>query len=308
MNTILAGTYTTPGQSRGVYRLTFDGAHLSAPELVMDMRDPSYLLMDGEDLLAVDENLSGTGMLVRAEKKDGGYARVMSRDTEGIHPCHLAVWDGWTAVANYTSGSVLLLNPGMGKRQLFPGHHGGPNAERQESAHAHFVVFAPPFLFACDLGADQIRRFHLEGEEWKELCPVDLPGGIGPRHMVVRENRIFLITELSRELLVLDRDFRILSRTALAREGTGAALKTDGQRLYLTLRGPDLVKVFSMEDTPSLLASFPAGGEQPRDLLPLPDGILVACQAGSQVVALSHEGRVLDRQPLGHCVCLIREE
>ena len=116
----------------------------------------------------------------------------MHRDTVpsgGADPCHLLLdTDGRTLfVANYTSGTLAVLPldadggfATLGPDQVF-GHTGtGPDEDRQESPHAHFVALDPSgaFVLVVDLGTDEIRRYRrVDGRLVEDGIAAVLPAG-----------------------------------------------------------------------------------------------------------------------------------
>lgn len=69
----------------------------------------------------------------------------------------------------------------------------GPNADRQEAAHAHQVIFHPQRaeLLVPDLGADKVWRL-LKGDDglWEIRGHVAYPPGAGPRHVSFYGKRV----------------------------------------------------------------------------------------------------------------------
>ena len=119
----------------------------------------------------------------------------------GADPCHLLLdADGRTLfVANYTSGTlgVLPLDADGGFSAHGPdqvlGHAGsGPDEDRQESPHAHFVALDPSgaFVLVVDLGTDEIRRYRREdGRLVEDGIAAALPAGTGPAAPDVQRGR-----------------------------------------------------------------------------------------------------------------------
>lgn len=324
--TLLIGTYTTDTASRGVYRLRLDGGTVLAPELVLETRDPSYLLRSGERLYWVDEALGEhTGRIGCAVHGEKAYAVKGMTGTGGENPCHLArsPQGTWMAAANYTSGEVALYCAEADELRaagVFPGRWSGPNSQRQEGAHAHFVAFrSEEELLACDLGGDCLRRLTCRDGLWREEEPLlFFPPGSGPRHMVVQGDWAYVLCELSAELITVS----LVRRAILARQdigfkraaGTAAALRlSPSGELLASHRGADTISVFSLEnpERPTLRAVIPCGGRGPRDIWPLADGrIVCACQASDEVTVLDKRRggyEVMLRVALPAPVCVVEE-
>lgn len=324
---LLIGTYTTGTDSRGVYRVKMRGGVALAPQLALETRDPSYLLRADDALYWVDEALNETeGRIGCAHLQGDTYAATQIESTQGTHPCHLALspQGGFMAAANYTSGDVAVYRADeTGAWQaagLFQGRHVGPNPQRQEGPHAHFVTFRRETeLLCCDLGGDCLRRLTCVNGVWQEQEPLlFFPAGSGPRHMVIRGEIAYVLCELSSELMTVDlKRGEILSKQYILREykeGTAAALKLSPTgELLASHRGADTISVFSLETphAPALKEVAACGGSSPRDFLPLEDGSIVcACQRENALSILKKkDGRYKAVQwiALPAPVCVIAE-
>lgn len=312
MPTLLIGTYTTDTASQGVYRIDLVNNRLGNAVCVAQASDPSYLMMQGGDALFwVQENLPlPNGELVCAAPSGEGYAIRWRVSTQGRHPCHLAASPegAWLAVANYTSGSVALYPNNTGNTPilcaLFPGLRGGLHPTRQTGPHAHFVRFVSAReLWSCDLGADSVRRFVLWQGQWRESTPaLELPAGCGPRHLLIVGQFVYVLCELSGELMTFALPGDDLTTGVLLSrqpcvdpltEGTAAAMKLGPEGLmYVTHRGSDSIGVFSLANParPELFVTVPCGGQDPRDLLALPGMLICACQGSDSITVLTHAG------------------
>ena len=288
MKSFLVGTYTTGTSSPGIWRVTLEQTGLSNPEPVIAMTDPSWLVLSGNTLFAINENLrpGEHGQLLRMiRREDGRYLPGGCVSTGGENPCHAALSpDGKTiCVSNYTGGSAAVFRTEDLSRVSF--HQGGGLRSRPVCAHAHQALYHQGGWLICDLGGDCIWRMEEDGS-CRETY-LRLPAGTGPRHAVIRGNRIYVITELTNELITLDlEDGQILSRTSVlgdpAVQSAAAELQLFGGRLFASNRGENTVSVFSLEDPdrPQKTGVFPVGGRNPRDILVTENGILCACAEG----------------------------
>ncbi|OSX61598.1 hypothetical protein POSPLADRAFT_1057365 [Postia placenta MAD-698-R-SB12] len=79
----------------------------------------------------------------------------------------------------------------------------GPNKERQEAWYLH-QVFLPPTraeLLIPDLGADETRRFVEDASGvWVPTGVVAYKAGGGPRHVVVLNDILYTVLELTNEV------------------------------------------------------------------------------------------------------------
>ncbi len=327
MAVLLVGTYTTACQGKGIYQVYADEMNsvLSEPELIIETRDPSYLLVNEKGLYWVDEAIGEpTGRLCFARREGKRFIPVQSLETMGENPCHLALSpDGKTmAVANYTSGSVTMFDVldsgGFERREVIPGRHGSADPLRQEGPHAHFVFFdRNDVLYCADLGADEIRCIRRQDGAWRqdEAPAVQLDAGEGPRHFVKYGDTWYIVTEMGRHLVrKTPEGMEKWPLTADDLPGTGAALKADGHVFYTTQRGADTVSVFTdMNGRMVCEGPFPAGGKTPRDCLHVMESIFCACQDSGEVTALHLEDRYNntwvfnDRVSIPGAVCVVED-
>lgn len=318
---LLVGTYPAdgaePGSGEGIWRVTLglgSGA-LSGEELAITTTAPSFLALhpSGRVLYAVGETEQGEVSAFSVDGDELGHLRTVQ--TGGSFPCHLLVSGEGLWVANYGDGVVTRLGLNddgdpVGEPAVYRNVGSGPNQERQEGPHAHYVHDAGNgSVWVTDLGTDEIRRFTPSGPNG--LAAV-LPPGTGPRHLSALAGGAVVVGELDSRLHVV------------ATDGSGSvpssvpALDTpvpDGQPsqpshidvgaseatrnlLYAATRGPDVLAVFSIADGPALrhLSDTPVGGAWPRHFAVVPahdssaDFVVIANQYSSSLEVLHVDG------------------
>ncbi|GAA3794754.1 lactonase family protein [Cellulomonas soli] len=203
----VAGAGTPTGLGEGIWRVDLDvvtGA-LSGARQVAVTPSPSFVLAHpaGTVVYAADESQVGA-VTAFAVEPDGGLRPLATVASGGAYPCHLALDDEARTlyVANYASGTLAVLpltadgsfGPQVleagGPVQIF-GHVGsGPDAERQEAPHAHFVALAPGgrHVLVVDLGTDELRRYVRDPDSGllaADGIAATFPAGAGPRHLVL---------------------------------------------------------------------------------------------------------------------------
>jgi len=221
-----------------------------------------------------------------------GWLRLAHVPVGGAAPCHVALdrTQSVIAVANYASGSVSVfqLDPRSGLPVGQPVVHtnsgGGPDSERQQSPHAHWVGFGldNQFLYVADLGTDEVLAFSFDAERQTLGTPhvaLKAVPGSGPRHLLFHEQHpqsAYLACELDSTLVALTVEGLNLKRRAsvstlpagwqganiIAHIGANAA----GDRLYVSNRGHDSIAVFALNEggDPTLLQHIASGGASPR--------------------------------------------
>lgn len=270
------------------------------------LASPTYLISHpaGPWIFAASEATPATVTSVRVAD-DGRLIPLSTRNTGGDAACHLCLSrDGrFLVVANYGSGSIATFavrdDGTLGERvDLLTFAGSGPDAERQESPHAHQVVVDGEELLVCDLGADVIRRIALEPEHGSLSTPrepLELPAGSGPRHLVVVEDFLVVACELSAELWFArrtDDGWEHIRTVATSTSGADlvqpSGIFADAHRLFVANRGADTLAVFDLEPAAGRLtrvAEFGCGGAWPRDLT-VRDGLLWVSNQHSDTVSV----------------------
>jgi len=282
------GTYAGGGGA-GVYPLSRTGV-LGAP--YPNARNASFGTYSSRfDVhYLVDEQ--DDGALGVHRRTASGWVRLAHVPVGGAAPCHVTLdrTQSVIAVANYASGSVSVfqLDPRsglpIGQPTVHPNSGSGPNPERQQSPHAHWVGFGLDnrFLYVADLGTDEVLAFSFDAERQTLGTPhvaLKAVPGSGPRHMLFHEQHTqsaYLACELDSTLIALTVEGRDLKPRAslstlpagwhganiVAHIGANAA----GDRLYVSNRGHDSIAVFALNERgdPTLLQHIASGGASPR--------------------------------------------
>ncbi|BCA62071.1 hypothetical protein HMP09_1305 [Sphingomonas sp. HMP9] len=282
------GTYAG-GDGAGVHPLSMD-RRLGAP--YPDALNASFGTYSSRfDLhYLVDEQDEGALGVHRRTASD--WVRLAHVPVDGGAPCHVAMdrTQSCVATANYTSGSVSLfrLDPASGLPIGRPAVHAnsgsGPNAERQQSPHAHWVGFGLDnrFLYVADLGTDEVLAFAVDVERGTigtSRTAFRAAPGSGPRHLLFHARHpqsAYLACELDSTLAALDVQgsdlkFRTsVSTLPVGWRGANIVAHIDansaGDRLYVSNRGHDSIAVFALNDggDPTLLQHVASGGASPR--------------------------------------------
>ncbi|MDR2740520.1 MAG: lactonase family protein, partial [Treponema sp.] len=173
------GTYTETtkqNKAKGIYAFSLDVEKGSIEDirLVARSRNPSYLTVGPSKkyLYAVNEldEDRGNGQVsaFRRDLRTGNLELINQVVSGGSNPCHVVVNDREThaVISNYTSGTLAVLPIGPGGAlekavQVITFTGTGPNADRQESPHAHSFLFDRSFTrgFAFDLGTDRLMAY-----------------------------------------------------------------------------------------------------------------------------------------------------
>ena len=273
----------------------------------------TYTASDNSGHLYLTHNVENGCTLSLVDPR--GLEVLAESRTPGLSTCHITILDGQVVTADYTSGSLSVFPvdcdgvPGEPEVMYFKGS--GPVRGRQDSAHLHSTWLSPDglSLVAVDLGSDKLYRFGVrDGKllftdgEFHGAAPIDLPAGCGPRHCAFSPSgdRLYVITELSDEVLVLDYPSgRLLQRLPAHKEnpngGGHILLSPEGRFVCASVRVSstsgdarclcrDCIAVYERDASTGLLTpagSFEVGGH-PRHFTFAPDTdalkLVVACR------------------------------
>ena len=299
MQRLLIGTYTDAA-SQGIYRTAFNPltGELSEAELIIEVDNPSYLAVDGQQALlyAVSEGGDDQTSALNAYHYDAttdSYTLLSRRATMGASPCYVALHDGYAYTANYTGGSLSTFAIGedgeLGEAEVrvFEPREGSVS-------HIHGVFVAPDAksLYVTDLGRSEIFQITSSGEE---ISRTQLALGTGPRHMALSQSgKAYALNELAGTVSVFDITAEGLQlRQEIASDSVGGGgcadihLSEDGRFLYASNRlKEDGVSVFSIDEQGLLQkVGYTLTGVHPRNFTLTPDGeyMLVAARDSNSV-------------------------
>jgi hypothetical protein len=189
----------------------------------------------------------------------------------------------------------------VGERVDLVRHEGrGPDPERQNGPHAHFVHVDPAGpVTIVDLGLDRLLHMRFADGRLTPAGETAAPAGAGPRHLVAHPNGYWYVSaELDPAVLsfAVDPQTGWLRNTAIGAATTcpperpnlpsGIALSPDNRFLYVSNRGPNTISTFQVEEDGTLRAvgEVGTGGDWPRQFAIVGDLLFVANQRSHRVV------------------------
>jgi len=343
----LSGSYTA-GAGKGIYAYRFDAGNgaLKPLGVVAETDNPSFLAVDAKRhlLFAVHESNGPSAVSsFSIDTKTGRLEEINRVASRGSSACHLALdrTGRWLAVANYGTGSVVVLpvaeDGRLGEAVVFDQHKGsGPNPLRQAGPHAHEVTFSPDnrFLLVNDLGTDEIDVYRFDATRGT-ITPNQPPAGktapgAGPRHLVFHPNgkMVYAINEMAATVTAFrwDAEKGILDELQTIstlpdgfteKSGAEIAINAAGTKLYASNRGHDSIALFTIDPERFSLTAYdrtPTLGRQPRHFTLDPTGkwLIVENQETGTIAVFSvhpHTGQLM---PSSHApvhvpapVCLV---
>lgn len=248
-----------------------------------------------------------TGAVASFRVVGGKLEQLSAQNSVGTGTCHVALDRTGRVLlaADYSGGSAASFLVTEGKlspavwSEHYTGH--GPNASRQQSAHAHFASFSPDnrFAYMNDLGMDCIHIYTLNSET-AMLTPAGTyhaRPGAGPRtlHFHPNGHSAYSINELDSTVDVLkwnkaDGSLTLKTRIELLpadyhglTNACDTVISRDGKCVYFANRGNNSLYLFHADAKTGSLAPggrFDCGGKIPRNFVldPTERWMLVANQ------------------------------
>ncbi len=321
------GTYSYPG-SPGIGVCKMDTHGLRLISSFEGLKNPTWVTWHPQhDRLYAHGKNAQDEQVVASLRLEGDQLRLVSQAiTNGNSSCHLTVSPeaDYLLASHYHEGRISLyplLQGEVGSQLLLVQQTGsGPVEDRQQSAHAHQSVFRPDSkeLFVCDLGADKIFIYQLDGR-LKPSGEITVPAGSGPRHLVFDgPDKFYLCAELSSEAMYYSLDDRgqwvLRQRLSTLPEAvpsnTCAAIRLREGQLSISNRGHNSIALFDL-DQRGLMTSvghISSRGQNPRDFVRLKDGFLAANQDGGGLQWMDASGQPIASLDLPGTVCIAGTE
>src|SRR5712664_2492499 len=274
---VFVGTYTAKTESKGIYTYEFDAnsGKLAPKGVAAETPDPSWVAVhpSGKYLYAANEaGKASTVSAFAVDAKSGKLTLLNQIPSLGEDPCHLSFdkTGKYLLVANYSSGTIavfpILADGRLGEHTALVKDQGatGPNKERQEAPHAHWIGVRPGNLFAfvADLGLDEVLMYRFDANKGSlvphEPAFATLEAGAGPRHIAIHSNGrfVYVLNELkstvtvfssaaekkNQPYLVLKQQISALPKNFSGRnDAAEIAVHPNGKFLYASNRGHDSI-------------------------------------------------------------------
>ncbi|HXY26618.1 MAG TPA: lactonase family protein [Candidatus Acidoferrum sp.] len=352
---VYVGTYTTKTASKGIYAFHYDAStgKLSPIGVAADTADPSWVAIhpNGKYLYAANE--AGKKSMVSAFAIDAQSAKLTLLNqlpALGEDPCYLSFdrTGKYLFAANYTSGNITvfaILPDGKLAEHAEKLYHGtlayagrlGPNIQRQEAPHAHWIQPSADngFVYVADLGLDSILiyRFNLaaanygrpilgwvgiENKGFDRAAMLD--PGTGPRHAAFSsdEKFMYVVGELNSTVTAFAKNssesFQSIQNVPMLPAGFSGrndaaelAIHPNGKFLYASNRGHDSIAEFHIDPASGKLTAagdFSVLGKEPRHFAIDPSGnfLLAENQLSDKIVTFRIDQKTGALTPTGDSV------
>jgi 6-phosphogluconolactonase len=272
------GTYTKPNGSKGIYHGTLDTEKgtASIKGLAGEVKNPSFIAVhpDRKHLYAAVED-GGGAVAAFSINTDGTLKLLNSESSKGKGNCHVWVDASGRNVlaANYGDGVIASL-PIKADGSVAPASASiqqkgsGPNKGRQAGPHAHAIYQFGDFVYACDLGTDDVFVYQFDPTKGT-LTPNNppsgrVPAGGGPRHLAIRPDgkAAFCNNEMTSAVTAFSLDAKkgllnpLQTLSTLPENYEGAAKNStaeihchpNGKFVYVSNRGHNSIAVFAIAD------------------------------------------------------------
>lgn len=248
-----------------------------------------------------------TGEVASFRVRAGKLEPLSARNSAGVGTCHVAIdrTGRMLVSADYEGGSAASFRIEDGKlselvwKEHYTEH--GPNPERQESAHAHFVSFSPDnrFAYINDLGGDCIHIYRPDPATAQMTAAGKYRGvpGSGARTLHFHPNgrTAYCVNEIASTVDVLDwhksdGSLTLVTRIELLPEGyhgptraCDTVITRDGRFVYFANRDNNFLYAFRADPETGALTPMvrsTCGGQTPRNFVldPTERWMLVANQ------------------------------
>lgn len=179
--------------------------------------------------------------------------------------------------ASYADGALLKVDVKDGKYSNLK-YMKQIEDERESKVHCMTLNDDESLVLSVNIKLDELFIYDLDLNLVKTI---KLPIGIGPRHAKWIGNNIYIITEYSNELLIVDYNLGSIIDTVhtihsdVVSYGGTLNITSDAKYIYAANRGEETIAKYQIINNKlEYLKSFSCGGMQPRHMELLTDDIL----------------------------------
>ncbi|QIV95390.1 lactonase family protein [Allofrancisella inopinata] len=267
--------------------LSTESKTVSELTLAAEAANPSYILIDGNMVFAVNEIEPGK---VTSFEKDGKILKEVSNiSSNGNNAVHITKSGNEIFIANYgdSAGASSGISIFSNNNGIFTYEDSKIYGQMQARSHAHSIypitINDKKYVYSTDLGTDLIHVYENNNGILNEIQSLQLQKGAGPRHMTIstKNNKIYVANELDSTISILEinPDNGELSIIKSIPSYVGKLnvernypseimLAKQGKNLYVTNRGMNDITLFDVNQDGLLKynSSYSTHGNWPRDM------------------------------------------
>lgn len=195
---------------------------------------------------------------------------------------------------SYMNGSYMYINTTNGRF----GNYKYIEKTKPALCHCIFKNKDTKEINVIDIKNDCIVIYDME---LNYIRSFKLPDGVGPRHAIYNKKKIYVITEYSNEIYVLDsKSGEILEKISSLNsdvESFGATIFIEGDYLYVSNRGEDSIAKYKYKGKLEYCKSFSCFGNHPRHMVNYQNEIIISCNKDSNnvsIIDMKKENKIFD--------------
>lgn len=273
---IYIGTYTTD-KSKGIYQFDYDNGFFNNVSLLCEISNPKYLCQYKDYIVACCDCESGSGIALI--DTDGHI--IDKCIYEACTSCYVCSKDGYIYTANYHEGTFNILRIIDNHIELVK------TIKIKDKAGCHQVIIHNDCFYIPCLFLDKILVYD---KGYNLINEINFPVGSGPRHGVIYEDKMYLVSELTSHLFVIDlKSLKIINDIRLLDEdynGSAAIrLSNDNKYILISIRNRNVIVSVDIKDL-TVKCIRDCSGDHPRDFIIVDDYVLCANRLSNNVVSM----------------------
>lgn len=235
--------------------------------------------------------------------KDEEMITIAKQEVPGTNITHLQYSPKHKILygCSYQDGTFFAIKVSEGQFGELVTYQKQINDNRLSRCHQVILNNDESELAVVNIALDAIYFYDISDGKVRYKDIIALPEGCGPRHGIYKDDLLYIITEYSNEVHVINRNtketLQVLSTIPNFKGVSyGATLffSDDGKLLYCSNRGEDSIAVFNVLENNLLTYdhSFSVGGKHPRHMILTKDNhYLVSCNKDSNNITIINLAR-----------------
>lgn len=291
MKLIVSG-YLKYGETMGLYNVSpnmkhrkLDHTNISSPTFIIYGDGYYFTYEKGHQTTIYSYNIVGDKLEV-VDKKEVPIGNLTHISYSTKHKILFGV--------SYSEGTLIAVRVENGQFKEVINFQKQINDERLSRPHQIILNENEDEIAVVNISLDAIYFYEYKNERLRYKDVMALPEGSGPRHGLYYDGYIYVVTEYSNEVFVINRkEKKIIQSLSTVPNFKGVSngatliLSLDKKFLYVSNRGEDSIAKFEVLDNFELkyINSFSCGGKHPRHMILSKDGkYIISCNKDSNSV------------------------